>query len=247
MFAGVTTFGLGIAILSALVFALLHWLGVPAGNFLDWVIGVATFEWLLIITTVPWNIHFEAKEVLSEADRSKEKGVEVRLRDLGFARTVAQRFFWLALGLHGLSAVALYALAFLGISSVGYVGSVAALLLTFLRPVLRGAQYVYTRLRAVKQQIRYPREDVQELRSRVLSLESQTAQLAGQVKAQAERLEEAQTEGARLAALLREQQAENLQTHERLSREARSAIAQLSTDGQVLDHVREIIRFFKAA
>jgi hypothetical protein len=32
-----------------------------------------------------------------------------------------------------------------------------------------------------------------------------------------------------------------------LSREARQAIAQLTTDGQFLDHVREIIRFFKTA
>ncbi|WP_158054511.1 hypothetical protein [Scytonema sp. HK-05] len=41
--------------------------------------------------------------------------------------------------------------------------------------------------------------------------------------------------------------ATNLTEHERLAREARGAIAQLSTDGQFLDHVREIIRFFKTA
>jgi hypothetical protein len=32
-----------------------------------------------------------------------------------------------------------------------------------------------------------------------------------------------------------------------MSREARAAVAQLSTDGQFLEHVREILRFFKSA
>jgi hypothetical protein len=39
----------------------------------------------------------------------------------------------------------------------------------------------------------------------------------------------------------------NQSEHERLGREARNAIAQLSTDAQFLDNVREIIRFFKTA
>jgi hypothetical protein len=41
--------------------------------------------------------------------------------------------------------------------------------------------------------------------------------------------------------------ATNERDHDRLSRESRQAIAQLSTDSQVLEHVREIIRFFKGA
>ncbi|WP_293297704.1 MULTISPECIES: hypothetical protein [unclassified Microcoleus] len=33
--------------------------------------------------------------------------------------------------------------------------------------------------------------------------------------------------------------------HTKLARDAESAIAQLTSDGQFLNHVREIIRFFK--
>jgi hypothetical protein len=39
----------------------------------------------------------------------------------------------------------------------------------------------------------------------------------------------------------------NQAEHTQLSREAKQAIAQLTADGQFLDHVREIIRFFKTA
>ena len=41
--------------------------------------------------------------------------------------------------------------------------------------------------------------------------------------------------------------ADNKSDHDRLSREAQQAISQLSSDSQFLDHVREIIRFFKTA
>ncbi|WP_348236259.1 hypothetical protein [Leptolyngbya subtilissima] len=39
----------------------------------------------------------------------------------------------------------------------------------------------------------------------------------------------------------------NQAEHQRLALEGQQAIAQLSADGQLLEHVREIIRFFKAA
>jgi hypothetical protein len=247
MLGGVTVFGLVTALLTAVAFGLLHWLGIPAGNFVDWVIALASFEWLLIITTVPWNIHFEAKAVLSEAQRSREQGIPVQDKDFEYARTVSGRFLLLALVLHVLSAGVLYMLSAWGISSVGYIGSVAALLLTLLRPILRGAEYIYARLRAVRQAILYPREDIQELRNRVASLEGQVESQGKQLMEQSENLENARDGIARLGAIYREHQAENLQAHERLSREAHTAIAQLSTDGQVIDHVRELVRFFKSA
>ncbi len=65
-------FTVGLVLLLLLVFSVLQWLQFPVGSFLDWVIGGATFWWLLAIVTVPWNIHFQAKEVLAEAEQSKE-------------------------------------------------------------------------------------------------------------------------------------------------------------------------------
>jgi hypothetical protein len=47
-------------------------------------------------------------------------------------------------------------------------------------------------------------------------------------------------------AMIEELRATNQIEHEGLGREARNAIAQLSVDGQFLEHVREIIRFFKS-
>ena len=50
---------------------------------------------------------------------------------------------------------------------------------------------------------------------------------------------------AKSRAALEQLQANNEAAHRQLAREAEGAIAQLSEDSQVLNHVREIIRFWK--
>jgi hypothetical protein len=248
------SFGLGVLVL--LTFGVLQWLHIPAGSFLDWVIAVAIFEWLLVIVTVPWNIHFEAKAVLDEAAVSAQKGIAVDEKQVEYAKVVAKRSLIVAIALHLLSAIGLYTLAATGISAVGYVSSGAALLLTALRPAVRTYEYLAARLAMIRQEFQYPREDIWELRNRFSTLEETVKRLEEQmdseepyswVATQQRYQEETRKELARMAASLEELRATNEAQHERLSREARQAIAQLSTDGQFLDHVREIIRFFKEA
>jgi hypothetical protein len=247
-------FGLVLSVL--FVFGVLQWLHIPTGNFVDWLIAVAVFEWLLVIVTVPWNIHFEAKEVLAEASQSREAGITVNPGQIEYATWIARVAFWVAIALHLLSAVGLYTLAATGISTIGYIGSGAALLLTVLRPVVRTYQYLATRLAMIRHQVQYPRQDVMELRDRLAGVEETVKHLEEQLDPEDARswvathqrdLEATQRQLTRLEAQFRELQATNQTEHDRLSHEARGAIAQLTTDGQVLENVREIIRFFKEA
>ncbi|MDZ8227949.1 hypothetical protein [Nostoc sp. ChiVER01] len=246
----------GIVIVVLTAFGLLQWLHIPAGNFLDWVIGGASFWWLLVIVTVPWNVHFQAKEVLAEAAQSKEKGIPVDEKQVNYVTVLAKRSLWVAIALHLFSAVGLYALAATGISTVGYISSGAALLLTILRPAIRAYEYLYARLTMIRQEWKYPREDIVELRDRFSILEQKIQSFEEQLNpeqsyslpaTQQRFAEETRKDLARIVANLEELRATNQTEHERLAREAKNAIAQLSTDGQFLDHVREIIRFFKTA
>lgn len=246
----------GIVIVVLTAFGLLQWLHIPAGNFLDWVIGGASFWWLLVIVTVPWNVHFQAKEVLAEAAQSKEKKIPVDEKQVNYVTVLAKRSLWVAIALHLFSAVGLYTLAATGISTVGYISSGAALLLTILRPAIRAYEYLYARLAMIRQEWKYPREDIVELRDRFSILEQKIQSFEEQLNpeqsyslpaTQQRFAEETRRDLARIAANLEELRATNQTEHERLAREARTAIAQLSTDGQFLDHVREIIRFFKTA
>ncbi|WP_427161370.1 hypothetical protein ACQFX9_07235 [Aliinostoc sp. HNIBRCY26] len=246
----------GIVAVVLLAFGVLQWLHIPSGNFLDWVIGGASFWWLLVIVTVPWNIHFQAKEVLAEAAQSIDKQIPVDEKQVNYVKILAKRSLWLALALHLLSAIGLYTLAATGISAVGYISSGAALLLTILRPAIRAYEYLYARLTMISQEWKYPREDIVELRQRFDALEQKIEVLENQLNpeqpyslaaTQQRFADETRKELAKIAANLEEFRAVNQTEHDRLAREARNAIAQLSTDGQFLDHVREIIRFFKTA
>lgn len=251
-----TGFSVIFGILILLVYAILQWLQIPSGNFLDWVIGAATFEWLFLIVTVPWNIHFESKSVLAEAAESKAKNIPVDQKQINYVKTLANRSFWIAIALHLLSAIALYTLAVTGISKVGYISSAAALLLTILRPAVRAYKYLAMRLTMIRSQFLYPREDIMELRSRFTELELKVKEISEQlnpeyptsfVVSQQRQWEAMQTELTRLAAALENHRSTNQAEHIQLARDAQNAIAQISTDGQFLNHAREIIRFFKEA
>ena len=249
-------FSSGLVVLVLLTFGILQWLHIPAGSIMDWVIAVAIFEWLLVIVTVPWNIHFDAKAVLDEAAVSAEKGIRVDKKQVEYAKVVAKRSLIVAIALHLLSAAGLYALAATGITAVGYLSSGAALLLTALRPAVRTYEYLAARLSMIRQELTYPREDIWELRNRFSTLEETVKRLEeildpeepySWIATVQQHQAETRQELARIGASFEDLRATNEVQHERLSKEARHAIAQLTTDGQFLDHVREIIRFFKTA
>jgi hypothetical protein len=249
-------FGSGLVVLLVLVFGVLQWLHISVGSFLDWVVGITSFAWLLVIVTVPWNIYFEAKEALADAATSQERGIRVELRQIEYVSIVARRSLVIIIALHLLSAIGLYTLAATGISAVGYVSSGAALLLTVLRPAVRTYQYFSVRLAAIRGQFNYPREDIVEFRNRFNRLQETVDRLEQQlnlndprswVATQQRQLEALRNDLTRVAATQEEFKTINQAEHDRLAREAKTAIAQLTTDGQFLDHVREIIRFFKTA
>ncbi|MGL5060651.1 MAG: hypothetical protein ACRC62_11790 [Microcoleus sp.] len=249
-------FGAVTGIFLLLVFAILQWLHIPSGSFIDWVIGIATFEWLLLIVTVPWNIHFEAKEVLAQAAESTKKNIAVDRSQIQYVTVLANRSLWAAVSLHLGSAIGLYALAAAGINTIGYLSSGAALLLTLVRPAIRGYQYLAQRLTAIRSEFLHPREDIVELRNRFAELETTVKSLTDKLDSTDRNswaaIQEREREGigrelTNLAASLEQLRSINQAEHTALARNAESAISQLTDDGQFLNHVREIIRFFKEA
>ncbi|MEL6162863.1 MAG: hypothetical protein AAFR37_03555, partial [Cyanobacteria bacterium J06628_3] len=175
---------------------------------------------------------------------------------LKYVKLLVKRSLIIAISLHILSTIGLYTLAATGISAVGYISSGAALLLTGLRPAISAYEYLYKRLTNIGRELKYPREDIVELRNRFSAVEEKVFIIEAQLNpenpdslAAKQNVHSQQTrkELATIAATIEELKATNKLEHERLSRESKQAIAQLSTDGQFLEHVREIIRFFKAA
>lgn len=253
---GYLSFGCGFSFLLIVAFFVLQWFNIPVGNFVDWLIGIAIFWWLLAIVTIPWNIYFDAQDVMAEANVSRQKNISFDEKQLEYVQKVASFSIVLAIVLHLLSALGLYLLAASGVSEIGYLASGATLLLTFLRPAVRGYHYLAQRLQAIREQITHPREDVLELRNRVLFLENQLKSLVEEfnynnedslVFKNEQRWQEIRNNYNQLMAKFEHFQALNKQEHENIIIESRKAVAQLSEDSKFLENVREIIRFFKGA
>lgn len=247
---------LGLLLVAGLVFLFLKLFQIPCGHTIDWMIGLVSIFWLFTITTVPWNVYFEAKAVLDEAAQSRASGIALDESQVKYAGRIKGLSLSCALALHLLSTLGLFYLAYAQISPVGYYGALAALLLAGLRPALRGYEYLWRKLSAIRQRVLYPREDVVELRSRTRELELELAGL--KLRLSPESPESIQAEYRRLIEFLRKDLDQialnhtvlvenNRHEHEQLLRESQGAIAKLSADSQFLDHVREIIKMIKSA
>jgi xanthosine utilization system XapX-like protein len=214
----------GVGFLALVVFFLLKWLQIPAGNLIDWLIGVASFYWLLAIVTIPWNVHFDAQEVIAEAAISQDKNIAIDTKQVNYVQKVAKWSVVIAIFLHFISA--------------------------------RAYQYLASRLSMIRQQIKYPREDVVELRGRVKNNELKVTQLQQKLNLndpksfaslQQEQIRELKQKLGNLTASLEQLITVNQKQHEQLSQESKNAISQLNEDSQFLGHVKEIIRFIKTA
>ena len=248
-----------------LLFALSRWLQVPGGRLLDWVIVVVMAWWLLAIVTGPWDVHFQTREVLAEAEQSAQANIPVPHDQLAYVRRWQNRSLVAALALHLISAIGLYLVAAWGVSFVGYFGAAAALLLTGLRPAARAHTYLLKRLAAIKERVRYPREDIVKLQVKVEDLRQRLANAEKQLDLNQEGSwatrqtqevgglrEEIQASARQLARLADANQTEHdhltdeiKRTRDHLARGISETLEQAESGQKFAIHLREILRFIK--
>ncbi|MFT5617322.1 MAG: hypothetical protein ACI85I_000538 [Arenicella sp.] len=251
----VFNFFISVVVLALIAFGLLSFFELPTGELIDWIVGFTSFLWLIVIVTVPWNAHFKAREVLDDAEISKRKDILVVDETLNFAKKIAKRSLIVAISLHIASAVALYLIAYFNISEVGVFAALAALLLTFLRPSVRFYEYLNQKLGNIKQEFRYPREDLYETLNKVedlkfrleniendLSMEEDVDSWKKQVNADLTLLHK---EGEKQELKLDDLKNETNLEFTKVRTEQAEKFAKVTEDSKVLDAVREIGNFVK--
>ncbi|TAF67999.1 MAG: hypothetical protein EAZ55_00960 [Cytophagales bacterium] len=227
---------IGLSISMTIVLVLLQWFNVPVGSLIDWLIGIAMFVWLIMVVTLPWNVYFEAVEVITESKNSEKQNIQFDKNKLVFVKKLANAMIFIAIFLHLASAAGFYVLSYYEITKLGYFGAIASLLLTLLRPLARAYEYISDYLFRLREEIHYPRPDVKALEYRVESLEYRF-----------NTIEELTIEDKiyQLSEQLEDLIEKNQKEHEKLSKETHHAVAQLTEDGKFIDHLLEIIRFIK--
>ena len=238
--------------MSLLVYAGLVWLGHPAGSFVDWMIGLAGFWWLLGVVTIPWNIHFRAREVSRDIEVSKTRGMASDQTDTDLVKRIAQRSLYGALLIHALTAMGFAALAHFNITEIGWAGCIAALALTAARPAARLYTYTLNLLSQTSQRIRFPIDDIRDVKDRLAVLEQKAEVLDRQnpdswasVLDRDVRNLEVQHQAFKIE--LETAHETNQRDHRAMSRDAERIGERVSEDIQFLGHVREMIQFLKNA
>lgn len=249
-------FALSVAFIALAFYGLYHFWGGSAGlATVDWIIGLLSLIWLLFIVTVPWNAYFKAKEILDEAAISKRKDILVIDESLDYVKKVAKISLAVSISLHLVSALVLYYIAYAGVSVTGYYAAILTILFTFLRPSIRFYEYLQRKLNAIKQEFRYPREDINTLLEDINQIKQDVNYILAELSSREgeaswrntithycenndQQLAEIQDKIAANEALLTEEVKKLADSHN-------SLVTRMIDNAQVLESIKVIGRFFK--
>lgn len=150
-----------------LLSSIFHWNTVAPSPkvLLDVVTGAVALLWLLFILKVPWDLYFETNNILFEMKRSEEKKIPVNKERKRYIERMRLITASVAIGSHIASALIIAGLTYFTQGQIGYYFSFFYLLTTVFRPSSQAYYYLINKLREIRGEILYPREDVEKLKS----------------------------------------------------------------------------------
>ena len=160
----------GLVFLGGLVALVAHLVHVPGRTILNVGLGGASLYWLLIITTVPWNLYFKARRVRHEIGVSRERGIAVPEGREAEVRRWERRLLRLAVAGHGVTAAVVAGVTYASGHVLGYYFAAFYLLSCAIRPAAAYLSYVKARISSLLKETTHPRDDVLELTTRLATL-----------------------------------------------------------------------------
>lgn len=210
------------------------------GHLLDWVMAGLCFFWLILILKIPWDLYFQAHEVQFELQRSRERGVAVTADREGYIRRLRFRLGWLAVALHLFSAALIAGVAYFSGGTVGYWFAGFYVVSTLIRPTAAGYVYLSRKLRAIGEEVRYPRDDVLDVREKLEWQEQTIRTMSSRVDQFAEEIQ-------------RETNIRDLETRELrqqvhvISREFETTVSRLTDNQEVIQGIQAFVRLVTQA
>ena len=210
------------------------------GHLLDWVMGGLCTVWLLVILKAPWDLYFEAHRVAFEQQRSDERGIAVTNERRHYVHTVRRRLAVFAVAAHLLSALLIAVVAWATKGQVGYYFAIFFVASTLFRPMIAGYVYLWSRLRVIGEETKYPREDVEAMRYRLLDAENGLKNLRETNEEQQKALVAAQENIDRQLQELRQAQSA-------LGREFEATISRITDNQEVIQGIKSFVRLIAGA
>ena len=247
---------LATGLLVLLAYGITRLIGIDPGDIKNWVVGVLVLWWLIVIVTLPWDLYFKSRALLIDTQRSRREGMNIAESDVTYVKRWAKLSLIIAITLHLISAAGFALLQFYGFSEFGYVASGGAILLMGFRPAWRAYDYLVERLTNIGRDIRFPTDDVLAVKKRLEKLSEQLDELSNKLDMEnsgswastlearvATQIEEIK----KLRTDLEELRTANDEAHRKLASEAEAAASKVAGGAKVINHVRELVRFFKDA
>ncbi len=222
----------------AAALALAFWQGVMPETLLTWGAGGAALLWLVVLVTLPWDLHFRAREVLADLQRSVDSGISVSPAKLEFAAKIKRGTLIASLATHVLSAAVALALAVFSNQPLGYPFAGFYLLSCLVRPATAAVKQLRRRLENIAEDSRFPREDVLRLRDQVSAHEVATKRLG-------EELEAVRKDHAALEAATHEQRVALEQKLVALTRKFEDSLERLTDNRELIAGIKAFLRMIR--
>lgn len=263
MFKKISEALIGIAIVSIAVVAIVyliagifHWtIFLPSFSLiLDIAAGFICLLWLFFIVSVPWNLYFEAKSLLFEIERSIEEKINVNTERINYVRRMRVITGIIAVGSHIVSAGLIAIITYLNNGRTGYYFAFFYILATLFRPAHQAYMFLLNKLREIRNEIKYPRENVVELRMEFMKLNDRVHFLEKNIKSVESRLQANEQLATTLKADINDTRS-NIQQIERsfqdrihmLSQELERALMKSFDNQDILNGFRAFAKLIKQA
>ncbi|NUU22149.1 MAG: hypothetical protein HOV68_11650 [Streptomycetaceae bacterium] len=201
--------------------------------------GALFLLWQIVLLTVPWGLYFQARNVIREIHLAREQGTDVPVSREAEAVRIAGRLKWAAVGAHLVSAGVVAVITFVSGREVGYYFSGFYLLSTVFRPAQAYFAHLRVRLRGMLQDVKYPHENVVELRGRVAAAEREIETLQ-------RRLEASDEAAAELRRLIEEVEVASAARDNKLDRQLDAVGRRFEDTVNRMTDNREVIAGIKA-
>jgi hypothetical protein len=154
-----------------------HVVRVPLTTLLTAGAVIIALSWLVILTTVPWNLYFAARRTMQEMAVSRARGITVQPGYDQEAGRISRQMLRFALGAHLGTALAAAVIAITTGNKAGYYIAGISLLSTAFRPAAAYLGHLRERIKVLTRESTHPRDDVATLLHRADMLEQSVGEL----------------------------------------------------------------------
>jgi hypothetical protein len=210
---------------------------------------LASLTWLFLLVKIPWDLYFAARRARLDGQESQRLGIQHVDTQIQQLTRLERSLLWGALAAHILTALAIYVIGLYSPELVRPGFSWLFICSAGLRPAWEGYGYLRHRLSELASQVRYPREDIATLQSRVAQQQEAHQNLAHELKSYRDELS---LRFHQLDLLVQQMQSKEISDTARLEKRTvqlshrfEEVIEKMSSDQELLAGVRAFARLFR--